>query len=238
MEAPISDRPAPPARRSRLSAAVHEINNPLGVVLNLLYLIESEPNLSEEARKHLVMAREEVRRVSRIAQGAMKQLQKRELATPTDVHEVLKSVLDLFETQFESKHIEIENECEGDGKLIVRPEQMRQVFSNLILNAIDAMPDGGRLHARVSRGKEWAGSRRNGLRVTIADTGSGIFPEDLSRIKEPFFTTKGSDGNGMGLSVVQEIVDQHAGIIKIRSSVKAGKSGTVLSIFLPTDVAA
>jgi signal transduction histidine kinase len=221
-----------------LSAAVHEINNPLDAVLHLLYLIESEPNLSDESRKYLLMAREEVLRISHIAQGAMKQLQKREPAIPTDVRDLLRSVLDLFRTEFHSRNIEVQHRLNGDLALVIRPGQMRQVFSNLILNAIDAMPEGGKLHARVSKSKEWAGAGRKGLRVTIADTGEGIFPENLRRVQEPFFTTKGAQGNGMGLAVVQEIIEQHSGVLKIRSSVRSGKSGTVLSIFLPEETAA
>jgi signal transduction histidine kinase len=110
---------------------------------------------------------------------------------------------------------------------------MRQVFSNLLLNAVDAMPDGGTLCAKISKTHEWCGQERKGLRITIADTGSGIPTDILSRVREPFFTTKGAFGNGMGLAVVHDIVTQHDGYMKIRSSTKEGKSGSVFNIFIP-----
>ena len=107
------------------------------------------------------------------------------------------------------------------------------LFSNLLLNAVDAMPEGGTLYAKISKTREWRGQERGGLRITIADTGIGIPAEILSRIREPYFTTKGASGNGMGLAVVYEIVTQHDGHMKIRSSTKEGKSGSVFSIFIP-----
>jgi signal transduction histidine kinase len=73
---------------------------------------------------------------------------------------------------------------------------MRQVFSNLLLNAVDAMPKGGKICAKISRAKEWSGQERSGVRITIADTGVGIPANILSRVREPFFTTKGAYGNG------------------------------------------
>jgi signal transduction histidine kinase len=113
---------------------------------------------------------------------------------------------------------------------------MRQLFNNLVLNAIDAMPNGGRLRAQVASAHEWLGWKRTGLRITIADNGTGIAPEVLQRVKEPFFTTKGASGNGMGLAVVQEIITQHSGVFKIRSCVIPGRTGTVITIFIPTSV--
>ena len=110
---------------------------------------------------------------------------------------------------------------------------MRQVFSNLLLNAIDAMPKGGKIIAKISKTQEWCGQKRSGVRITIADTGTGIAADILSRVREPFFSTKGAYGNGMGLAVVQEIVAHHQGRMTIRSSTRSGKSGSIFSIFIP-----
>ena len=226
MEPPKPASTTFPARANALSLAVHEVNNPLDSLLNLLYLVEGEPNLSKEGRKHLRMAREEVIRISHIARHAMKGFQRRESAIEPDLNDVLGSVLDQFEPRFHSQDIAVDNSSHGDGRFMVRPEQIRQVLSNLILNAIDAMPSGGLLCARASKRRVWSGAGREGLRVTIGDNGTGILPENLSRIREFFFTTKGFDGNGMGLAVLQEIVEQHySGVMRVRSSsVKAGKS--------------
>ena len=234
MEPPKPDSEAPHARAALLQLAVHEINNPLESVLNLLYLAESDPGISQDTRNHLKLAQAEVMRVARIAQAAMKRLPIPGSAEQTDLAALLGSVLELHKPRLDRRNVSASTRHGPDATAVVYPERMRQVFSNLILNAIDAMPAGGKLYARASRKREWSGTGREGLRITIADTGMGILPENLSRIREPFFTTKGANGNGMGLAVVQEIVEQHSGVLKVRSSVRAGKSGTVLSIFLPT----
>lgn len=221
--------PAP----ERLTSSIHEINNPLESVLNLLYLVESDATLSEESRNHLRMASQEVRRVARIAQEAMKRGRATEIPEETDVTALLASVLELHKPKLERHKITVLARNRHEGTIVICPGQMRQVFSNLLLNAVDAMPVGGTLYTKISKTRECRGQERNGVRITIADTGTGIPAEILSRIREPFFTTKGPDGNGMGLAVVHEIVTQHGGHMKIRSCTKAGESGSVFSIFIP-----
>jgi len=105
--------------------------------------------------------------------------------------------------------------------------------ANLLLNAADAMPSGGKIYARIAPAHEWKGDNKQGLRLTFADTGSGITRQNLGRIWDPFFTTKGSAGNGIGLSMVKNTVQKHHGVLRVRSSTKSGHSGTVFSIFLP-----
>jgi signal transduction histidine kinase len=94
------------------------------------------------------------------------------------------------------------------------------------------MSDGGTLTIRIAEGRDW-GLKIRGVRVLVADNGSGIMRKHLPRVFEPFFTTKGAEGNGIGLSIVQEIVQEHGGILRVRSSVRREASGTVFSIFLP-----
>jgi signal transduction histidine kinase len=109
------------------------------------------------------------------------------------------------------------------------------VVDNLVLNAAQAMTRGGRLIVSVRDGRDWTrgGRRRKGVRLTIADTGCGISRENRRRLFEPFFTTKADKGTGLGLWVLRGIVSKHEGTIRIRSSDAAGKSGTVVSLFLP-----
>ena len=121
--------------------------------------------------------------------------------------------------------------CSGED-LPVDPGSLRQVFSNLLLNAAHAMPKGGTMHVRVSRANEWTGLGRRGLRVTFADNGCGIAAKDLPRITEPFFTTKGTAGTGLGLALVKDTVEKHHGVLRVRSSTKSGRSGSVFAIFL------
>jgi signal transduction histidine kinase len=224
---------APPTTGRSLTSALHEINNPLESLLNLLYLIEADSGISQESRDHLKMAQAEVVRVSRIAQGAMKRRPRRETAEETDVAELLSSVMELHKPKLDRHNVSTSTRNQEHATAIIYPEQMRQVFSNLLLNAIDAMPTGGKIFARISKTQEWCGQERPGVRITIADTGTGIAADILSRVREPFFSTKGAYGNGMGLAIVQEIVAYHQGRLKIRSSTQSGKSGSVFSIFIP-----
>jgi signal transduction histidine kinase len=216
-----------------LTSAIHEINNPLESLLNLLYLVENDSALSPESRNHLRMAQAEVMRIARIAQATMKRARHAEPAKEANVAALLASVVDLHKPKLERHRVAVLAKNCRDTTVVVYPEQMRQVFSNLLLNAVDAMPEGGTLYAKISKTHEWCGQERDGVRITIADTGVGIPAEILSRIREPFFTTKGAYGNGMGLAVVHEIVTEHEGHMKIRSSTREGKSGSVFNIFIP-----
>src|SRR6202007_1410583 len=96
----------------------------------------------------------------------------------------------------------------------------------------DAMPKGGRLQTRIANVREWSGQHRCGLRVTFADSGSGIPGQNLRQIFEPFFTTKGAGGSGLGLSLVKDVLQKHGGSVRVRSSTKPGHSGSVFAIFL------
>ena len=221
------------ASAERLPAsAAHEINNPLDSLLNLLYLVESEPNLSEKGRHYLSLAQEEVRRISRIARETLNQHKVVEMPARQNVVELLADVLDLYKEKFTSSGIEVKTRYSGDGNISIHGESLRHVFSNLLLNAMEAMPIGGTILARLSAGREWSGEKRRGIRVTIADNGSGIQANVLPRIFQRSFTTK-SSGSGMGLSLVKDLVQKHKGSLRVRSSTQAGRHGTVFNLFLP-----
>ena len=157
-------------------------------------------------------------------------------AGPVDanVAEILHSVLQFYKSRFESQGITVSDHyCCPDGNLFVYPSALRQTFSNLLLNAADAMPNGGEIHIKVSGAHEWTGQRRRGLRITFGDNGCGITTDDLHKVLEPFFTTKGAAGNGIGLTLVKDTVQKHDGGLRVRSSTKPGRSGSIFSIFLP-----
>jgi signal transduction histidine kinase len=224
----------PPEEGRRTASLAHEINNPLECLLNLLFLIKSEPNLTENGRRCLELAEEEIQRVSQIAHAALPGF--RDAAGPlgANVPNLMGSVIDLYRPRFETQGVAVNTRYCADGDISVRAGPLRQLFTNLLLNAADAMPRGGRLHARVSKTREWSGQRRRGLRVTFADNGCGIPAENLQRIFEPFFTTKGAGGSGLGLSLVKDVVQQHGGWLRVRSSTKHGRSGSTFAIFLPS----
>ena len=227
---------APSEECRRAATLAHEINNPLDSLLNLLYLMKVELNLTEKGRHYLALAEEEVQRVSQIAHFALDGLRDGERATETDVPGLVRSTVDFYRSRLEAQGISIQTRYCRDGSMMVFAGPLRQAFANLLLNAAAAMPEGGRLMARVSNAREWCGEngqQRCGLRVTFADSGCGIARENMLKILEPFFTTKGADGSGLGLSLVQDVVQEHGGSLHVRSSTRAGRCGSVFAIFLP-----
>jgi signal transduction histidine kinase len=228
----LKNRPPPSETGNGISSLAHEINNPLEALHQLHYLIEKESTLGERGHQYLALAREEVKRISEILHAAM---ELRESGDPedTDVPELLHSVLNFYKSRFDSQDISVNTRYRRGAHLSAYPHQLRQMCANLLLNAADAMPSGGKIYARIASAHEWKDEHRSGLRLTFADTGSGIAAKNLARIWDPFFTTKGAAGNGIGLSLVKNTVQKHHGVLRVRSSTKAGHSGTVFSIFLP-----
>jgi two-component system CheB/CheR fusion protein len=226
---------AAPTIESKVAASfAHEINNPLQSLVNLLHLLEAEAILTIDGRRYLALAREEAQRVSQIAHTAMNRLASSAGPADANVPEILDSVLEFYKSRFESQGIVVSaHYCCPDGNLLVYAGALRQMFSNLLLNSADAMPQGGEIHTKVSSAHEWAGRLRRGLRITFGDNGCGIAKDDLQRILEPFFTTKGVSGNGIGLSLVRDTVQKHDGALRVRSTTKLGRSGSVFSVFLP-----
>ena len=223
-----------PADAGTLAASLaHEINNPLDSLMNLLYLMESEANLTEKGRHYLALAKEEVNRISQISHGVMNEFRCMVNPQDTNVPNLLRSVVDFYEPRFEARGISIQARYCPHGDLAVYPGPLRQAFSNLLLNAADSMPEGGIMHARISLAQEWSGQERRGLRVTFADHGAGIATDDLHRIFDLFFTTKGAGGTGLGLSLVRDTVEKHEGVLRVRTSTKQGHSGSIFAMFLP-----
>lgn len=228
----LANRPPPAENENGISSLAHEINNPLEALHQLHYLIEQEGTLKEKSRQYLALARDEVQRISQILHAAM---ELRDSGDPedTDVPELLRSVLNFYKSRFDSQEISVKTRYRKGAHLAAYPHQLRQMCANLLLNAADAMPSGGKIYARIAPAHEWKGDHKSGLRLTFADTGSGIAAKNLARIWDPFFTTKGAAGNGIGLSLVKNTVQKHHGVLRVRSSTRAGHSGTVFSIFLP-----
>jgi two-component system sensor kinase FixL len=220
----------------RLSAIVaHEINNPLEAVTNLLYLAEQNPSLDEAAREHLRMAGAEVARAAHIARQTLGFTKGGTAFSRFRTTDVLESVLALLERKLRNKEVICEKEFTGQVEIWGVENEIRQIFWNLLSNSLDAVLAGGRIKLRI------APSHRNGgvpgVRVTVADNGSGISADHMPHLFEPFFTTKAT-GNGLGLWITSEIVKKHGGSIRVRSRNGAGeRTGTVFSVFLPAEAA-
>jgi signal transduction histidine kinase len=140
-------------------------------------------------------------------------------------------VVTLFAAKIRTSEVLVQKELSADAPIDAFPGELRQVFSNLIANALDAVGRQGKLRIRINPARNSRG--RKGVRVTIADNGPGISRPVLERIFEPFFTTKGAKGTGLGLWVTRGLIEKHGGIIRVWSSTRPGQTGTVFSIFLP-----
>jgi signal transduction histidine kinase len=145
---------------------------------------------------------------------------------------VMESAVSLFESRMATRAIGVEREYETAATLLCCGDEIRQVFANLLSNAIDATNPGGRLRVRIREAHAWDEGRQPGIRVSLGDTGQGIPEGLLGKIFEPFMTTKDATGTGLGLWVSSGIVQKHKGRMSLRS--KVGK-GTVFSLFFPLD---
>lgn len=223
----------------RLAASIsHEINNPLEAVTNLLYIVLSEP-LPDQARQYLQMASDEVARVSQIAGQTLRF--HRQATHPRSVtpQELLDSVLALYQGRMNNAAVVARSEHRGKPQFVCYEGDIRQVLNNLVGNAIDAMRGSGTLRIR-SRAATHPATGSLGVRITVADNGHGMKRETALRIFEPFYTTKGIHGTGLGLWISHGIVAKHHGALVVRSRMSqpgdSGRSsGTVFSLFLPSE---
>lgn len=217
----------------RLAATVaHEINNPLEAVTNLIYLAKNAA-VREDVRNYLAMAEDELGRVSHLTKQTLGFYRETKGATHFRVGSLVNTLLPVFSSRSRNKGISILPEVKHDPELFGVPGEIRQVIANLVSNSIDALETGGTVRIRVSRARPSGKDDSEGMRLTVADTGSGISPDALSKLFEPFFTTKKDVGTGLGLWVCKSIVENHHGSIRVRSSAIPGKSGTVFSVVLP-----
>lgn len=223
------------AAAGRLAATVaHEINNPLEAVTNLVYLAKRDlPNV-ERVASLLLAAERELDRVAHIARQTLGFYRDTSSPVRFNVAQTLDDLLQLYERRMETRKIRVVRQFDKEVEITALAGEIRQAFSNLISNSLDAMPFGGSLLIRVSKSYQRSNFGRSGIRVTILDTGSGIAPEHRKSLFEPFFTTKTDVGTGLGLWITRNIVEKHGGVIRMRSRTGPGEHGTAFSIFLPS----
>ncbi len=219
------------AATGRLAATLaHEVNNPLEAITNLSYLLVHHPSLDEEARGYANLLLNEVQRAGDITRQTLNFYRASKLRTEVDVIEIIEHILGAKKTKLGSKTITVEKQFDRVPTIQGYAGELRQVFENLIENAIDAVKPGGLIRIRTrSRG----GSAREKLVVSILDNGQGIPGSVLLKIFDPFFTTKLQTGSGLGLWVSRGIVQKHEGTIRVRSSQATNHHGSVFTITLP-----
>ncbi|MGA2456755.1 MAG: ATP-binding protein [Terriglobales bacterium] len=222
------------ATAGRLAASIaHEINNPLEAVVNLLYLARHD---SSHAAEYLAQAEQEVGRVARLAQQTLGFVRDASSPGSMDPAAIMDEVLQLYSSKLVGRHIRVTRRYRSRCEIAGYSGELRQLLANLLVNAVDAMADGGSLQVRVATGRDWSNGRE-GVRITVADNGSGIPRDKLRQIFEPFYSTKKDRGTGLGLWVSRGIVQKHGGSIRVRSRADGRETGratgTVFLIFLP-----
>jgi PAS domain S-box-containing protein len=223
------------ATAGRLAASIaHEINNPLAGVTNSLYLALQDATLNADTKTYLLTAEQELQRVAHITTQTLRFHKQSNSPAPTDVCDIVDSVLALFGQRLASKNIQVAPECHRGAVVTCFGDELRQVVANLVGNALDAMPEGGVLRVRVRQARSWAQECQSGVKIIVADSGYGIPAGVRERIFEPFVSTKEATGIGLGLWVSEGIVRKHRGIIRVRSRAGTTPTGTVFAVFIPS----
>jgi len=217
----------------RLASSIsHEINNPLESITNLLFLISTNEELPSDVRKYVEIAQAELARVSQIATQTLRF--HRQSARPSRVTaaQLVQPVLNLYHGRLVNSGVTVDTSYSGTTQVSCLENEIRQVLSNLIVNAMDAMRTGGRLTLRAHHAVR---AGREGIRILVADNGHGMLCKTMARIFEPFFTTKDLNGTGLGLWISEEIVQRHGGRLSVRSSQHERYHGSAFSLFLPAE---
>jgi PAS domain S-box-containing protein len=216
------------AAAGRLAASIaHEINNPLEAVTNLLFLAKSDPGLSVTTKELLEVTDKELQRLSHIAARSLKFYRQRTAPALIQLDEVIDSVVYFHDPAIRVRSIQIDRRYRPAPPLLCQPGEIQQVFTNLVSNALDALPAKGRLIVAVQPTKY---REAGAVAVTIADNGSGMDPHMFERLFHPFVTTKGEAGTGLGLWVSKGILDKHHAHVSVRTKIGCG---TVFRIVFP-----
>ena len=216
------------AATGRLAATIaHEVNNPMEAIKNAIYLLAG--SIPENARPVYNILKAETERVARVVRQMLGLYRSNEQVKPVNVNSIIEDTLSLLHHELEKGRVEVRTDLRPLPDAIISADQVRQVLSNLVINAKDAMPEGGKLTIRT-RYIPGRGDLRAWVRLLVADTGVGIPPEMIRTVFEPFVTNKGEKGTGLGLWIVKGIIEHHTGKLRVKS--KPGQ-GTVFCVDLP-----
>jgi PAS domain S-box-containing protein len=217
------------AATGRMAATIaHEINNPLAAVMNLLFLLRPKI-VDEEGSNYLATAEGELGRVSHIAKQTLGYYREHASASLASLAEIAEHALMIYEPRCTATGITIKRSFSPSRKVVVRRGEVMQVVSNVIVNAIYAMPAGGTLSVSVGD----TTSPADGVVLEIADNGVGIPADTLPKVFDAFFTTRATVGTGIGLFVAKQFVEGHGGQISIDSHTQPERRGTLVRVFLP-----
>ncbi len=217
------------ALTGRMAATVaHEINNPLQAVSNALFMVLHDRAISDPARSTLEIADAEVKRIAGIVSNVLGFHRETSAPQKVDVGALLNTALNLYIPEMKKRNVQFEIRFSEDISAIVQANDLRQVFANLISNALEAVPYGGRVRVRVKK----CGAK---ILIYVSDNGKGIPRKERAKLFEPFFTTKGEKGTGLGLWVSRGILERSGGRVQFHSIVLRAFSGTTFKITVPTE---
>jgi PAS domain S-box-containing protein len=211
----------------------HEINNPLAAITNLFYLIRNNPSLDTDGQQIATLAEQELQRVSHITRQTLTFYRESKAPMAVSVTELLDNVIGVQESQLQNINICVEKRYFSSCAVHGFPGELRQIFLNLVANAIEAMPKGGKLRLTVREGYDWI-AQRHGITVLVTDTGVGIKRQDARKLFEPFFSTKSTKGTGLGLWISKGIVQKYDGRISFRSYCPGPEPLTSFRVFFPS----
>jgi two-component system, NtrC family, sensor kinase len=210
----------------------HEINNPLEAITNAFYLIRDHASLDDEVRYYAKLGEEELQRVSHITRQTLSFYRESQQPVPVSIPELLDNVLELQARRLQLNGIVLARHYQGTPLIHGFPVELKQVFLNLIGNAVQAMPEGGRLRIHVHESTDWK-TLACGVCISVCDTGAGIPAEHAKRLFEPFFSTKSTKGTGLGLWISKGIIQKYEGTIRFRTVRLSAGSATCFRVFLP-----
>lgn len=217
----------------RMAATIaHEINNPLEAIMNLIFLARTQAGDKQAVTELLSAAESELVRISHIARQTLGFYRETASASPASLSDLAADAIRIYEPRCTSANIRIEKSLKSGRKITLRKGEILQVISNLVANAMNAMPEGGVLSIST---RDVDGPAGAGVELAVEDNGVGIPEEHMPRIFEAFFTTRRSVGTGIGLFVAKQFVEGHNGSIQVRSSIEPESHGTRMSVFLPEE---
>ncbi len=219
----------------RMAASIaHEINNPLDAAIGLVYLARHDKDVPQPVKERLENVEHELNRAAQITQSTLTFYRESPNLLRTNPVELVESVLKFQQGTLRQAGIDLQIRMVYSQPIYAFPGELRQVVTNLVSNAVEAMQRNGKLFVRVHPARDWRDGR-SGYRIVVADTGHGIPPETRQKLFAAFYTTKGDKGTGLGLWITNQLVQKHGGFIRFRSrhQCPCKNGGTVFTVFLP-----